>query len=159
MNISRNLIKWIGQPEVMYWINIWATLQLQLLVTAEYFTDLWPEFVSSDSSSGIQWISVKARFTLRKITQVRCKLTLTIVRFLKCEKSLSRVSAEFVWTIFQRLVQTNLSPVYVKFRRVNRPEINLNVYKSVLCGEIYEEVKALRISRILNCRILEFLSG
>jgi hypothetical protein len=25
MNISRNLIKWIGQPEVMYWINIWGT--------------------------------------------------------------------------------------------------------------------------------------
>jgi hypothetical protein len=30
MNISRNLIKWIGQPEVMYWINIWGTLQLGL---------------------------------------------------------------------------------------------------------------------------------
>jgi hypothetical protein len=29
MNISRNLIKWIGQPEVMYWINIWGTLQLE----------------------------------------------------------------------------------------------------------------------------------
>ena len=29
MNISRNLMKWIGQPEVMYWINIWATLQLE----------------------------------------------------------------------------------------------------------------------------------
>jgi hypothetical protein len=29
MNISRNLIKWIGQPEVMFWINIWGTLQLE----------------------------------------------------------------------------------------------------------------------------------
>jgi hypothetical protein len=29
MNISRNLMKWIGQPEVMYWINIWGTLQLE----------------------------------------------------------------------------------------------------------------------------------
>jgi hypothetical protein len=29
MNISRNLIKWIGQPEVMYWMNIWGTLQLE----------------------------------------------------------------------------------------------------------------------------------
>jgi hypothetical protein len=29
MNISGNLIKWIGQPEVMYWINIWGTLQLE----------------------------------------------------------------------------------------------------------------------------------
>jgi hypothetical protein len=29
MNISRNLIKWIGKPEVMYWINIWGTLQLE----------------------------------------------------------------------------------------------------------------------------------
>jgi hypothetical protein len=25
----RNLMKLIGQPEVMYWINIWATLQLE----------------------------------------------------------------------------------------------------------------------------------
>jgi hypothetical protein len=29
LNISRNLIKWIGQPEVMYWVNIWGTLQLE----------------------------------------------------------------------------------------------------------------------------------
>jgi hypothetical protein len=29
MNISRNLMKWIGQLEVMYWINIWGTLQLE----------------------------------------------------------------------------------------------------------------------------------
>jgi hypothetical protein len=29
MNISRNLIKWIGRPKVMYWINIWGTLQLE----------------------------------------------------------------------------------------------------------------------------------
>jgi hypothetical protein len=79
--------------------------------------------------------------------------------FWNVKKSLSRVSGGLVWTIFQRLAQTNLSPVCVKFCRVNRAEINLNVYKSVLCGEIYEEFKALRISRIINCRILEFLSG
>jgi hypothetical protein len=29
MNISRNLMKWIGQSEVMYWFNIWGTLQLE----------------------------------------------------------------------------------------------------------------------------------
>jgi hypothetical protein len=29
MNISRNLIKLIGQPKVMYWINIWGTIQLE----------------------------------------------------------------------------------------------------------------------------------
>jgi hypothetical protein len=111
-----------------YWQTwSWFPVSLwQLLLTAEYFTDLSPEFVSSDSRS-IQWISVKARFTLRKITQVRCKLTSTNVRFLKCKKSLSRVSAGLVWTIFQRLVQTNLSPVYVIHRRVNRAEIKLIV--------------------------------
>jgi hypothetical protein len=47
--------------------------------------------------------------------------------FWNVKKSLSRVSAGLVWTIFHRLVQTNLSPVYVIHPRVNRAEIKLIV--------------------------------